>query len=111
MVRGRLFALVAASQAMLGAFTIGSFAQDAGPVVLTTQVEIESIRPSFTHPGRIEAIRTGSVRPVLRAQIVDMNITAGAMAVSEGIRLRLVGRFRSVGAWQSCPVQILPKQP
>lgn len=58
-------------------------AQDPGPVVLTTKVAVESIRPSFTHPGRIEALRTGSVRPVLRAQIAEMNITAGAI-VEEG---------------------------
>lgn len=63
--------------------TSATGSDEAGPVVLTTVVETKSIRPSFQHPARIEAIRTASVRPVVRAQIEAINITAGAL-VSEG---------------------------
>lgn len=60
----------------------GATAQQAdgtapGPVALVQAVKIDSIRPSFTHPARIEAINTASLRPTLRAQITALHITAG----------------------------------
>ncbi len=53
------------------------------PTVLTHTVRVESIRPSFEHPGVIEAVRTASVRPTIRARIETVNITAGDI-VEEG---------------------------
>jgi len=49
----------------------------AGPVVLVMSVATQSIRPSFEHPARIEAVDTASVRPTLAAQIKALHITAG----------------------------------
>ncbi|SDI44924.1 efflux RND transporter periplasmic adaptor subunit [Alloyangia pacifica] len=55
----------------------------AGPTVLVQTVETQSIRPSFTHPARIEALNTASIRPPIQAQITAMHITAGSY-VEEG---------------------------
>ncbi|NDV49601.1 efflux RND transporter periplasmic adaptor subunit [Salipiger sp. PrR003] len=64
-----------------------SLAQDTaeapGPTVLVQTVETQSIRPSFTHPARIEALNTASIRPTVQAQITAMHITAGDF-VEEG---------------------------
>lgn len=56
-------------------------AQDAPPpqVVLVEEIKTQEIRPSFEHPARIEAINTHSVRAYLKARILAMNITAGAI--------------------------------
>ena len=52
-------------------------AEASGPVVLVQSVETRDILPSFTHPARIEAMDTASVRSTLRAQITALYITAG----------------------------------
>ncbi|MCA0996924.1 efflux RND transporter periplasmic adaptor subunit [Alloyangia pacifica] len=54
-----------------------------GPTALVQTIATQSIRPSFTHPARIEALNTASIRPTVQAQITAMHITAGAF-VEEG---------------------------
>jgi len=59
-------------------------AQEASvPVVFAVSVENESFRPSFEHPGRIEAVQTASVRPIVPGQITAIHVTPGQL-VSEG---------------------------
>ncbi|WP_353471744.1 efflux RND transporter periplasmic adaptor subunit [Salipiger sp. H15] len=58
-------------------------AEAAGPTVLVQTVQTQSIRPSFTHPARIEALNTASIRPTVQARITAMHITPGAL-VNEG---------------------------
>lgn len=47
------------------------------PIALVRRVETKSIWPSFTHPAKIEALDTASVRPTVQAQITALHITAG----------------------------------
>lgn len=81
--------LMAISIAIASMAPLGVAAENAGPVVLTKTVTTESIRPSFSHPARIEAVRTGSVRPVLRARIDDMHITPGAIVEKGDLLLEM----------------------
>ncbi|WP_238371475.1 efflux RND transporter periplasmic adaptor subunit [Heliomarina baculiformis] len=62
----------------LTGFPVATTAQEAeGPVVLTTTVSVQDIRPTFQHPARIEAIQTHSVRPFIRSRITAIHFTAG----------------------------------
>ena len=57
---------------------LATAAQEAdGPVVLTTTVSVQEIRPTFQHPARIEAIQTHSVRSFIRSRITAIHFTAG----------------------------------
>lgn len=81
----RIAAVIAATTIGFGSAAAPALAQDAaeGPVVLVQTVTAREIRPSFEHPARIEAIKTHSVRPLVRARITALHITAGDI-VEEG---------------------------
>ncbi|MXU64374.1 efflux RND transporter periplasmic adaptor subunit [Oceanomicrobium pacificus] len=69
-----------------GSLSAPLLAQDAAqpaPVALVQTVEVVSLRPSFSHPARIEAIDTASVRPTIKAIVTALHIEAGSI-VEEG---------------------------
>jgi RND family efflux transporter MFP subunit len=80
----RRVTVIAIALASLLASIPAAEAQTAdSPLVLTVAVQEESFRPSFEHPGRIEAIQTASVRPIVPGQITAIHVTPGQM-VNEG---------------------------
>lgn len=79
------FALFSAAIALIATLGLSSesLAQQTAPVVLTKSVSTENFRPSFEHPGRIEALQTATVRPIIPAQITAIHVKPGDL-VEEG---------------------------
>jgi RND family efflux transporter MFP subunit len=77
--RSRRAAVLLACMTLLGLSPAS--AQEAAPpqVVLVQEIKTQQIRPGFEHPARIEAINTHSARAYIKARIIAMNITAGAI--------------------------------
>lgn len=77
------FGAILALSITLAAAATQSGAQQSPPIVQTQTVTTESFRPAFEHPGRIEALQTATIRPIIAAQITALNVKAGDV-VKEG---------------------------
>ncbi|WP_380053906.1 efflux RND transporter periplasmic adaptor subunit [Falsihalocynthiibacter sp. SS001] len=65
-------------------------AQDADAIpVKVVEVKKESIRPSFSHPARIESFQTASVRPIIAAQILKIHVRPGQLVKKGDLLIEL----------------------